>query len=153
MRRTIIISIIALLSSFAAGAQTTLNDNADSILGTYLVPDPGNDSHVSFTRNPQGGYDCTIVWMENEIDPSTGKPWLDVKNPDRSLRSRTCMGMTLIKGIRYDAAKKQWSGAKVYDPNRGINANATVKFTEDGRLSIKGSVLAISETEYWIRQE
>ncbi|MCQ2184273.1 MAG: DUF2147 domain-containing protein [Bacteroidales bacterium] len=152
MRKALFLSLVAALVSFAAPAQSALNDNPDTILGTFLVPDPGNDSHVTFTKNEKGGYDCRIVWMENAIDPSTGKPWLDVKNPDKSLRTRTCMGLALIENIKYDSAKKQWSGAKVYDPNRGINANATIKFTEDGRLCLKGTILGIGETVYWIRQ-
>ena len=37
------------------------------------------------------------------------------------------------------------------DPDRGIRANVVVRFTSDGQLSLKGSVLGISETVYWTR--
>ena len=37
------------------------------------------------------------------------------------------------------------------DPDRGIRANVVVRFTSDGRLSLKGSLLGISETVYWTR--
>ena len=136
-----------------SSAQSPLNDNPDSILGTFLVPDPGNDSKTQFTRNEDGTYDCAIVWMEAPINPKTGEPWLDVKNPKKELRSRPCMGLKLITGLKYDATKKCWGGTKVYDPNRGINANVTITFTPEGKLCLKGTLMGISEKEYWIRVE
>lgn len=151
MKRTAILLAVLALISFAAKSQESLNSNPDSILGTFLVPEKGNDSKVKFTKNPDGTYDCAIVWMEAAIDPSTGKVWCDVKNPDKSLRSRSCMGLKLITGLKYDASKKCWGGAKIYDPNRGITANVKIVFSQDGKLVVRGSVLGIGETVYWTR--
>jgi Uncharacterized protein conserved in bacteria (DUF2147). len=147
----ILVVALALFSSASLSAQSAnpLNDNPDSIIGEYLVPDPGNDSKVEFTKNSDGTYNCKITWMESPIDPSTGKPWTDVKNPDKSLRSVPCIGLVLIKGLRYDPEKKVWNGAKVYDPNRGIKANATAYFDKDGQFCLKGKVLGIGETAHW----
>lgn len=149
-KSAIIIAILALLP-FAVKAQNSLNSNPDSVLGVFFVPDKGNDSKVEFTRNSDGTYDCAIIWMESPIDPSTGKPWLDIHNPDKSLRSKPCIGLKIIRGLKYDSEKKCWGGTKVYDPNRGIRANVKITFAADGRLCLKGTVLGIGETAYWTR--
>lgn len=149
--RLLLIAALTLVcgTSLYAQNQNSLNDNPDSIIGEYLVPDPGNDSKVEFTKNPDGTFNCKIIWMESPIDPDTGKPWTDVKNPDKSLRQQPCVGLVIIKGLRYNADKKRWDGAKVYDPNRGIRANATAFFDKSGQLCLKGKVLGIGETAYW----
>ena len=33
------------------------------------------------------------------------------------------------------AKNKEWGGCKIYDPQRGINANCTIVFDKDGRLT------------------
>ena len=148
MKKILFISAL-LLAAVSGFAQNTLNDKADSILGEYLVPDPGNDSKVRFTKNTDGTYKCQIFWLQSPNDPSTGKPWLDYKNPDKSLRNRRTDSIVIIDGLRYDAGKKVWNGTKVYDPNRGIRANVTCKFSPEGKLQLKGTVLGIGETAYW----
>lgn len=150
MKKILAFAFCALLA-VSAFAQTALNNTADSILGEYLVPDPGNDSKVRFTKNGDGTYKCQIFWLENTTDPSTGQPWLDFRNPDKSLRSQRCDQIVLVDGLKYDSAKKNWSGAKIYDPNRGIKANVTCYFNEAGKLVVKGTVLGIGETQYWVR--
>ena len=86
MRKLSVIFAILALIPFAGKAQNSLNSRPDSVIGVFLVPEKGNDSKVEFTKNADGTYDCAIVWMESPIDPSTGKTWCDVKNPDKSLR-------------------------------------------------------------------
>jgi hypothetical protein len=34
----------------------------------------------------------------------------------------------LIKGLRYDADDTEWSGAKIYDPSKGIRVNVEAEF-------------------------
>lgn len=149
MKRFLAFLTVALIAPLGLLAQNALNDKADSIIGEYLVPDPGNDSKVRFTKNADGTYNCQIFWMESNINPDTGKPWTDIHNPDKSLRSRRCDSIVIISGLRYDAGKKVWNGAKIYDPNRGIKANVTCQFMPDGKLMLKGTVLGIGEKVYW----
>lgn len=143
--KSFFIACAALLYPLALSAQT----KADDILGVYYVEDDKNgDSKTEFTKNPDGTYDCTIVWIKDPIDPKTGEPWKDFRNPDKSLRSRQLLGTKIIRGISFDAKNSRWTGAKVYDPNRGIRANATIYLVEGG-LNITGKVLGIGETEFW----
>lgn len=150
MKRSIITLALAILAVLPSFAQNKLNDNADSIIGEYLVPDAKNgDSKVRFTKNAQGTYDCQVFWLQKPIDPKTGKVWLDERNPDKSKRNVRCDQLFIIRGLPYNAEKKQWDGVKVYDPNRGISAKATVKFLKDGSLEVRGTVLGIGESQQW----
>ena len=144
--RKIIVALVAALLGAAALAQTT----ADSILGEYYLRDDKNgDSKVRFTKNARGTYDCTIIWIKEPNDPATGKPWLDSKNPDKSLRTRPLVGTKIVEGISYSDGV--WSGAKIYDPNRGLKANATIKLLKNGKLEVSGKILGIGETQVWDR--
>jgi DNA invertase Pin-like site-specific DNA recombinase len=78
-----------------------------------------------------------------------GNKRLDTKNPDKSLRNTPCDRIILFSGLQYNADKKCWDGTKIYDPQRGIKARLTVTFEKDGRLRLKGSVFAFSESVYW----
>lgn len=139
-----------LTGGFNAMAQNALNSKADSIVGEYYLPDPRNgDSKAECTKAADGTYECTITWIKDPIDPGTGKPWTDVHNPDKSLRARPVVGIKFVEGLKYDAGKGQWTGASIYDPNRGIKAKATAYFLPDGRLAVTGKVLGIGETVYW----
>lgn len=149
MKKSLAILAVLLCTSLGMFAQNPLNGKADSILGEYLVPDPGNDSKVRFTKNPDGSYNCQIFWLANNINPDNGQPWTDLRNPDKSLRNRRCDSIVIISNLKYDAARQVWNGAKIYDPNRGIKANVTCQFMPDGQLMLKGTVLGIGEKVYW----
>ena len=56
-------------------------------------------------------------------------------------------------GLKYNEAKHRWDGGKVYDPTRGIRANATCFFGEDGMFRLKGSLLGFSQTVIWEKIE
>lgn len=141
--------LTAFFLSASVFAQDNLNERADNILGEYHSVYKQDEGRFVFTKNSDGTYDCTTTWSKNSVDPATGKKYLDVKNPDKSLRDTPCDRIKIIKGLRYNAEKKQWDDARIYDPTRGITAKVTVKFTSDGRLSLRGSVLGIGETVYW----
>lgn len=123
--------------------------NADDILGEYICNIPGESYKVRFTKNSDATYKAQIFWLEQDTDPATGKKWTDTKNPDKSLRNTPSDRIVLIDGLKYNAGKKLWDSAKIYDPNRGIKANVTIKFESEKMISIKGTVMGIGETEYW----
>ncbi len=143
-----IAAMMACFNMFAQSKAATLNSKGDNILGTYYVVRSGDDSKVKVTKASDGTYTATVIWVKNDKEKN-GSKRLDTKNPDKSLRSVPCDQIVLIKGLKYDASSKTWGNTKVYDPTMGIKANAKVKFEEDGRLSVKGSLMGLSETIYW----
>ena len=150
MKKLFFSVVLALAAILPSAAQTALNDKADSILGEYYLVQNGEESKVRFTKNSDGSYKCRIFWIKNDKDAS-GRKFLDEKNPDKSLRSTPADQVVLIDGLKYNAAKKQWDGAKIYDPQSGIKANVTAVFVSDKKLKLRGSVMGIGETVYWTK--
>ena len=149
MKRFLIALTAVLFAMLPASAQSAKNSSADNIIGKYESVQGTDAYKVEVTKNADGTYKAQIYWMKDPIDPRTGKKALDVKNPDKSLRNRPCDRIVLIQNLKYIPAKKVWGDAKIYDPQRGIKANVTAQFLQDGRLSLKATVLGIGETVYW----
>ena len=149
MKRFLIALTAVLFAMLPASAQSAKNSSADNIIGKYESVQGTDAYKVEVTKNADGTYKAQIYWMKDPIDPRTGTKALDVKNPDKSLRNRPCDQIVLIQNLKYIPAKKVWGDAKIYDPQRGIKANVTAQFLQDGRLSLKATVLGIGETVYW----
>lgn len=135
--------IYIILWAFLAGG------DPGAIVGDYFSTQGKDQYKVRVSENADGSYKAQVFWMSNAVDPATGKKFLDVKNPDKSLRSVPCDQVVLINGLKYNEAKNQWDGAKIYDPQRGIKANVSIKRNADGSLNVRGSLLGISETVVW----
>ena len=149
MKKIFTIIAATFLMTFAANAQNALNSKADSILGDYECFEEGNESRMHITKNVDGSFTGTLFWLKDDLDPKTGDCWKDYRNPDKSLRSRYVHDIPLVVGLKYNAEKKQWDKGKIYDPNRGIKANCTAQFSQNGDLVIKGTVLGIGESITW----
>ena len=146
-RKFIVALICAVFCATPIYAQSK-NDNPDSIVGEYLTDRGGSKSKVRVYKEANGTYTAQVFWVENPYDKN-GKKRKDVKNPDEKLRNVDIDKVVLVKGLKYDADDKEWSGAKIYDPTKGIKVNATAKFEKDGRLKLRGTILGIGKTLYW----
>ncbi len=147
MKRILLTLTLLLMGTAALHAQG-LNDKADNILGNWRATRSGEVSKVKVSRSADGTYMAQVYWVEVDKDKNGNKK-LDRKNPDKSLRNTPCDQIVLIQGLKYNADKKQWDGTEVYDPTKGIRAKCVVRFEDDGRLRIKGSILGISQSAYW----
>lgn len=133
-------------------AQNTLNDNADNIVGIYSGQQDSDRFRAKIVKLTNGTYRGQIIWLEHDCD-ANGNKLLDVNNPDKSKRSTPADRIVIFSGLTYDAARHRWSGAKIYDPQRGIRVNMTAEFTADGQLRIRGSVLGVGESVLWRKIE
>ena len=141
--------IIALLCGcLGLAAQQDLNDKADNIVGTYSGKHGDDNFKVRIVKLMDGTYQGQVIWMERDRD-AKGNKLLDTKNPDKSLRSKPADHVVLFSGLKYDAKKRCWGDTKMYDPLHGIKVHMTAKFTPDGLLKIRGSVLGIGESVCW----
>lgn len=147
-KRLILTLLLFFISSISCLAQTTLNTKSDNIIGEYSGIQGGFEFRARITKNSNNTYKAQIYYIKNDRD-ANGNKYLDEKNPNKNLRNTPCDRVVLFDGMKYNAEKKQWDGAKIYDPQRGIRANAVISFTESGKLKIKGSLMGISETVYW----
>lgn len=153
MMKRFILFLAALLTFGTLAAQNALNEKADNIVGTYSgAVKEGNKFRVKIVKLTDGTYRGQVIWMDNAVDEH-GNKLLDVKNPDKSLRSKPLDNVVLFSGLKYNAKKQCWDDAKIYDARRGIRARMMAEFTADGRLRIKGSLMGISESVYWNKEQ
>ena len=149
MRKHIATIIALFIGMSVLNAQNAKNSTPDSILGNYESEYSGQVYRVRVTKNPDGTYKAQNYYLKYP-NGKDGKPLLDKKNPDKSLRNVPYSQVVLIEALQYDPDKKTWGNAKIYDPSRGLKANVTAVFLPDGRLKLRGSVLGIGETIYWV---
>ena len=147
MKRLIAIAAALLAACFSLAAQ---NDKADNIIGKYSSVQGADAYKVKVFKASDGSYTAQLYWVSNPYDKN-GNRELDPKNPDKSLRGVPCDQVVLIKGLRYNAEKQRWDGAKIYDPQRGIRVSVDCRFEGAKALKVHGNVLGIGETITWNR--
>ena len=151
MMRKFIVAIICAVAfampSFAQG----LNDKADNIIGEYQTDRGGSKSKVRISKNADGSYDAQVFWVENPYEADGKTKRKDVKNPDKALRNVPVDQIVLVKGLKYDPESKSWGGAKIYDPTKGLKVNATAEFETADKLKLRGTILGMGVTLYWVR--
>ena len=148
-----IVFVLALILSFAipAVAQSSLNDKGDNIVGTYQGHQKDNgDFKVQVWKAANGTYSAKILWVEKDKDEK-GNKYLDINNPNKSLRNTPCDKIVIFTGLKYNKEKQCWDDTKIYDPHRGLHANMNAVFEKDGRLAITGNKFGFSQTVYWKR--
>jgi len=97
-----------------------------------------------------GGGVCGVVaWLKAPIDPATGKPAIDDKNPNPALRQRPMIGLPLFSGMRATAPGK-WSG-QIYNADDGSTYASNVSVTGQDTLRVEGCVGALCGGENWTR--
>ena len=151
MMKKFIVAIICALAfavpSFAQG----LNDKADNIIGEYQTDRGGSKSKVRISKNADGSYDAQVFWVETPYEAEGKTKRKDVKNPDKALRNVPVDQIVLVKGLKYDPESKSWGGAKIYDPTKGLKVNATAEFETADKLKLRGTILGMGVTLYWVR--
>ena len=96
---------------FVAAAPT----NAEELIGTWLTQQA--DAHIRVAKC--GKAMCgTVVWLKDAIDPKTGQPQADDKNPNPSLRSRKVFGIRIF-AMEQDASGSWTGGWKAWPTSRG----------------------------------
>jgi uncharacterized protein (DUF2147 family) len=91
----------------------------------------------------------TIVSLRDKIDPRTGQPPIDDKNPDPKLATRSMIGVHLFFGMKPTGANT-WSG-QIYNADDGKYYASNVSLAGPGTLKVEGCVGAICGGENWSR--
>ena len=143
---TLVCALFMAAPSFAQG----LNVIGDNIIGEYMSVRGGSKSKIRVTKNSDGSYNAQVFWVENP-NGKDGKKRKDEKNPDKALREVDIDQVVLVKGLKYIPSKKMWGDAKIYDPTKGLRVNATAEFETKDKLKLRGTILGMGVTLYWIR--
>jgi uncharacterized protein (DUF2147 family) len=96
-----------------------------------------------------GGICGVIVWLREPIDPATGKPAVDNKNPNPSLATWPMIGLPLFSGMRLSGPNK-WSG-QIYNADDGGIYASSVSMSGSDSLHVEGCVGALCGGETWTR--
>ena len=88
------------------------------------------------------------IFVEEGRDP---KLILDENNKNKSLRSRTIVGINVLSGFSIDdTEQKNFKDGKVYDPRRGREFKSNIYLKEDGSLKVEGCLAFICDDEEWL---
>lgn len=125
------------------------SNQADDILGIWFNEE--KDAKVNIYLE-DGKYYGKVIWLEEPIDPDTGKPKLDDENSDEELQKRPIMGMLLMTAFVFDG-KGEWEDGEIYDPKSGNNYSCYMKFDSEDVLKVRGfiGISWIGRTTYWAR--
>ncbi|MBY0517287.1 MAG: DUF2147 domain-containing protein [Bacteriovoracaceae bacterium] len=80
---------------------------------------------------------------------------LDGKNPDKSLRSREVMGMTILTGLIQDSDDKNfYSQGRIYDPDSGNTYKCKITQKNENEIELRGyiGISLFGRSETWTRK-
>ena len=124
----------------------------DKILGVYSVvgETTGEESKVEFYCTPNGCYEARITWLQNPLDKD-GNPRLDDLNPDPELRKVRGDKIIVVRDLKYDPDKKNWTGGKIYNPVAGKTFDVMAEFESDKTLKVRGYMgkQILGKNFYW----
>lgn len=96
-----------------------------------------------------GGLCGTVIWLREPIDPATGKPQVDDKNPNPALARRPIIGLSLFSGMR-SVGPNRWSG-HIYNADDGKTYASNIAVSGPSTLKVEGCVGSLCGGEEWSR--
>ena len=144
-------SMVSIASVGAALFGITLMAAAQAampVTGTWLSADGGTKVRVSDC----GGKLCgKVVWLNEPIDRSTGKPKTDKHNADAAKRSRPLLGVPVVQGMKPSGDNK-WSG-QIYNADDGRTYAARLHMPSPSYARVEGCVLIFCKRHIWTRTD
>ena len=61
----------------------------------------------------------------------------DIENPNKALRSRNLLGLTLVTKLNYQG-ENVWDDGKIYDPNSGNTFEARIHLIDENTAIVRG---------------
>lgn len=137
-----IIALFFLTVAFTASSQT----KADDIIGKWMNEDGSARFEIYKSGNEYRG---KIIWLKN----TNQKTATDQKNPDKSLQNHPLIGLDVITGLSYSASNNNWSGGKLYSPEKGAYADCSLIWVDKNTIKVNGKKYGITKTKIWKRYE
>ncbi len=138
--------LILISSTFLLRAQ-----NADDVIGKWKNGE--GTGIVEIYRTTSGHYAGKIIWLKEPIDPETGKPKLDKRNPDASKHNVPTLGLINMHGFTFNTEEKIWENGNIYDPKNGKEYSCKMEMKDQNTLKVRGyiGVALIGRTDNWTR--
>lgn len=141
MSRTFIIAAVLCIAAATPAA-------AGDPRGTWMT----EDGKAKVAIVSCGGALCgNVIALTEPIDPDTGKPKTDSKNPDAARRSRPMIGVQIVIDMKPDTGDK-WNG-QVYNAEDGKTYSGSITLVNATTLTLKGCALGglICKSQTWTR--
>ncbi len=124
---------------------------ADDIIGNWKNGE--GTGIIQIYKTKTGHYAGKIIWLKEPIDPETGKPKLDKRNPDKSKQLTPTLGLVNIWGFIYDEDDKMWIDGTIYDPKTGKEYSCKAEMKKNNVLEVRGyiGVSIFGRTDTWTR--
>jgi uncharacterized protein (DUF2147 family) len=134
---------IAILAAWLAASSAKAGDN---VAGIWLTQ--AGDAKVRVSKCG-GGICGEVVWLKDPINPATGKPQVDDKNPNPALARRPMIGLPLFRDMR-PSGPDRWSG-RIYNADDGNSYVSNISVSGPDMLKVEGCVGAFCGGESWTR--
>jgi uncharacterized protein (DUF2147 family) len=119
---------------------------ADPVEGEWLTQEATAKVRIG-PRPGKADRMCGVIsWLKNPADAKA----TDNKNPDPKLKTRTILGLPMIRDFK-QAAPGRWTGGKIYDPGSGKTYDSKISVSASGTLKVEGCVLMICQAQTWRR--
>jgi uncharacterized protein (DUF2147 family) len=138
--------IIAISAALSSAPSALAQGAAREPTGVWLTQ--AGDARVKVSKCG-GGICGVIVGLKEPIDPATGKPQVDDKNPNPALKKRPMIGLPLFSGMQPSGPGK-WSG-QIYNADDGSSYASSVSVAGPNALKVEGCVGALCGGENWTR--
>ncbi len=138
MKRVLLTTCLAIGTFLVAFGQ-------EEIEGIWLAGE-GKTKVEIFSANP-GLYTGKIVWIDVP-ENKKGRIPTDRKNPNKALRSRPLMGLSLLEDLAFEDGK--WVGT-IYTPKHGRTLPAILTLNNNDELIIEVSVMGMTREKKWTR--
>jgi len=124
----------------------TLRAQGD-IVGTWLTADGKTKVEIQYVD--ENTLEGKVVWLKQPTNDK-GEPLKDARNPKRSLRDRTIMGLALMQDVRADG---QVFEGELYSPKRGKTFDVRLTLLDADRLQLMVSYRGFTREQIWTRSE
>ena len=142
---TIIAVVMAILSA-SLGATAAYAQGGGEAAGVWVTQ--AGDARVRVSKCG-GGICGVVVGLRDPINPATGKPQVDDKNPNPALRNRPMIGLPLFSGMQ-PSGPNRWSG-QIYNADDGSSYVSHVSLAGPDTLKVEGCMGALCGGENWTR--
>jgi uncharacterized protein (DUF2147 family) len=93
-----------------------------------------------------------IVWLEEPNFPDTGKPKIDIHNPDGAKAKLPVMGMQVMWHFKpANESLTKYNGGESYSPRTGRTYRAELELIDNDNLAFTGHLSIFSQTQTWKR--
>jgi uncharacterized protein (DUF2147 family) len=137
--------IVAILTVLL-GAPPAKAQAGGEVSGIWLTQ--SGDARVRISKCG-GGICGIVVWLRDSVNPATGQPQVDDKNPNPALARRPMIGLPLFSGMQ-PSGSNRWSG-QIYNADDGSNYASSVSVAGPDTLRVEGCVGALCGGETWSR--